>query len=110
MVCVVQLLPQFGQPASVPDDIILDIPFQIPHSGYTALEQCMQDDFLIDGIRRVEPNVAQVRPTSEDIFFPYFSDRNFIVRPTFNKYSEATPVSTSKAIFDVPGKGMSIGG
>lgn len=47
--------------------------------------------------------------TSGDIFFPYFSDKNCIVLPTFNKYSEATPVSTSKAILDVPGKGISVG-
>lgn len=46
--------------------------------------------------------------TSGDIFFPYFSDRNCIVLPTFNKYSEATPVNTSKAVFDVPGKNVSV--
>jgi len=57
----------------------------------------------------VESDVACFGPTSEDIFFPYFSDRNCIVRPTFNRYSEATPVSTSKAIFDVPRKSISVG-
>lgn len=70
----------------------------------------MQDDFLVDGMNTMEHNVVHFGPTSDDIFFPYFSDRNCIVRPTFNKYSEATPVSTSKAIFDVPGKCMSNGG
>jgi hypothetical protein len=100
---VVQFLPQLGQPAAVPDDIVLDILFQIPHSSDAALEQRMQDDFLVDGINVAEHAVALSRLTSEVIFFPYFSDKNCIVLPTFNKYSEATPVSMSKAIFDVPG-------
>lgn len=38
LVCIVQLLPQFGQPTAVPDDVVLDIPFQIPYSGDTALK------------------------------------------------------------------------
>ena len=102
LVCVVQLLAEFGQPTAVPDDLILDIPFQVPHLGNTALKQCMQNDFLRDGVNMMSPKTASSRRTSGDIFFPYLSDRNCIVRPTFNKYSEATPVSTSNAIFDVP--------
>ena len=102
LVRVVQLFPQFGQPPAIPDDIVLDVPFQVPHAGDTALKQRMQNDFLRDGINTIELDVVYFRPTSGDIFFPYLSDRNCIVRPTFNKYSEVTPVSTSKAIFDVP--------
>ena len=41
LVCIVQLLPQFGQPTAVPDDVVLDISFQIPHSSNTALKQCV---------------------------------------------------------------------
>jgi metallophosphoesterase superfamily enzyme len=69
----------------------------------------VEDDFLVDGIS-IGDNIVHSGPTSGDIFFPYFSDRNCIVRPTFNKYSEATPVNTSKAIFDVPGRSIRIDG
>lgn len=57
----------------------------------------------------MENNAARLGLTSGDIFFPYFSDRNCIVLPTFNKYSEATPANTSKAIFDVPGNNVNVG-
>jgi hypothetical protein len=68
----------------------------------------MQDDFLVGGVGMVRYNAWYIGLTSGDIFFPYFSDRNCIVRPTFDKYSEATPVSTSKAILDVPGRSVSV--
>jgi len=35
-------------------------------------------------------------PTSGDILFSHLSDKSCIIRSTFNTYSEATPVSTSK--------------
>ena len=55
LVCIIQLLPKFGQPTAVPNDVVLDIPFQIPHFGDTTLKQCMQNNFLSDTISVIEP-------------------------------------------------------
>jgi len=45
----------FGQPAAALDDVVLDIPLQIPHSGDTVLKQRMEKDFLRDAISMIEP-------------------------------------------------------
>jgi len=60
----------FGQPAAALDDVVMGIPFQIPHSGDTALKQRMEKYSLRlnQYDRTMEPNEAldppQEYPTS----------------------------------------------
>jgi len=50
----------FGQPAAALDDVVMGIPFQIPHSSDTALKQRMEKYFLRRNQydRTTEPNEA----------------------------------------------------
>ena len=51
-VCVAQLLLQIRQPPAVTQDVILDVPLEIGNLCDAALEQCMQDDFLLPSHQR----------------------------------------------------------
>ena len=50
-VCVAQLFLQIRQPPAVTQDVIFDVPLEIGNLCDTALEECMQDDFLYTQIK-----------------------------------------------------------
>ena len=45
-VCIAELLLELCQPATIPYNVVLDIPLEVADLGDTTLEESVQNDFL----------------------------------------------------------------